>query len=78
MHITYGEIREKLKLVYDAGIVDSSIRSLVKKGYLEQYTDDDGEFSFAVTKKGKEVYDSLDDDPESIFDAFGDSDGNPS
>ena len=78
MHITYGEIREKLKLVYDAGIVDSSLRSLVKKGYLEQYIDPDGGFSFAVTEKGKEVYDSLEDNPESIFDAFGDSDGRTS
>tara|TARA_R100001244_G_scaffold119591_1_gene89202 strand:- start:235 stop:471 length:237 start_codon:yes stop_codon:yes gene_type:complete len=78
MHITYGELREKLKFVYDGKVLDSSIRSLVKKGYLEQYTDPDGGFSFAVTKKGKEVYNSLEDNPESIFDVFGDGDGKPS
>lgn len=77
MHITYNEIREKLKLVYSGDIVDSSIRSLVKKGYLEQYTNEHGEFTFSVTEHGKKVYDSLEDNPESIFDIFGGGNDEP-
>ena len=77
MHITYNEIREKLKLVYSGDIVDASIRSLVKKGYLEQYTNESGEFTFSVTEYGKRAYDSLEDNPESIFDVFGGIDDKP-
>jgi DNA-binding MarR family transcriptional regulator len=65
-------------LVYDGKIIDSSLRSLVKKGYVEQYTDTDGGFSFAVTEEGKKAYSSLDDNPESIFDIFGNSNGSSS
>ena len=78
MHITYAEIRKRLLLVYDGKIIDNSLRSLVKKGYVEQYTDTDGGFSFAVTEEGKKAYSSLDNNPESIFDIFGNSNGSSS
>ena len=78
MDITYNEIREKLRLVFSGDVLNKAIRGLVKKGYLEQYTNQNGEFTFSVTDKGKRAYDSLEDHPESVFDVFGDDDEEPS
>ena len=54
--------------------ISNSIQSLVKRGILEQYTDEDGDFKFQLTDLGlacgKELFKDLD-----LFDGLDEVDG---
>lgn len=45
----------------------SAIESLVKKGLLEQYTNEDGDFAFAVTESGERISQLLEENPELFY-----------
>jgi DNA-binding MarR family transcriptional regulator len=44
-----------------------AVESLVKKGFLEQYTDEHGDFTFAVTESGNRMSQLLEENPELFY-----------
>ena len=58
-------------------VINKAIQNLVNKGILEQYTEEDGNFSFELTKLGKECAEEIFQDPTSLMDFLdeGDEDG---
>ena len=54
--------------------ISNSIQSLVKRGILEQYTDEDGDFKFQLTELGLAIGENMVDDPTSLFDLDEDDD----
>ncbi len=44
------------------------VRSLVQKGLLEQYTDEDGNFKFSLTKEGEKIAEFLFHNPSLLPD----------
>tara|TARA_Y100000310_G_C20526890_1_gene736495 strand:- start:245 stop:409 length:165 start_codon:yes stop_codon:yes gene_type:complete len=44
---------------FDEGIDSASILKLVKKGLVEQFTDENGEFVFELTEIGQRVVDDI-------------------
>lgn len=51
----------------DAETTTLGVRSLVEKGLLEQFTDEDGSFKFALTKQGEKIAEFLHNNPNILF-----------
>ena len=62
-----GFLMQRLSDNFSQDIVNESIRSLVDKGILEQYTDENGDFHFQLTKLGNECAEEIIDDPLAFF-----------
>ena len=58
---------QRLSDQFSPEIVNKSIQGLVNKGILEQYTDEDGNFQFELTKFGNECAEELISDPMGFF-----------
>jgi len=69
-----NSILKSLEGKFPTKIVNEAIQSLVKKGILEQYVEEDGNFSFQLTDFGTECAEEIFQDPMSLFD-FDDLDG---
>ena len=52
---------------YDIKVLNNTVARLVKKGILEQYTDENGEFHFQITKLGIECAEELLKNPEDFI-----------
>ena len=55
-------------------VISKAIQNLVNKGILEQYTDEDGDFSFELTKLGKECAEEIFQNPESLMEFLDEED----
>tara|TARA_R100001244_G_scaffold85335_1_gene65372 strand:+ start:369 stop:605 length:237 start_codon:yes stop_codon:yes gene_type:complete len=55
-------------------VISKAIQSLVNRGILEQYTDEDGDFSFELTKLGKECAEEIFQNPESLMEFLDEED----
>tara|TARA_R110000824_G_scaffold195638_2_gene378496 strand:+ start:1515 stop:1748 length:234 start_codon:yes stop_codon:yes gene_type:complete len=53
---------------YDSEMLNNTVASLVKKGILEQYTDENGEFHFQITKFGIECAEEIVSNPDKFTD----------
>jgi hypothetical protein len=49
-------------------MLNKTVAGLVKKGILEQYTDENGEFHFQITKFGIECAEELVSNPDKFID----------
>jgi uncharacterized GH25 family protein len=56
-----------LKGRFTNDVINNAVQNLVNKGILEQYTDEDGDFSFELTKAGFGYAEELLKDPTSIM-----------
>ena len=57
----------KLSGQYTMDTINKAISDLVRKGILEQYTDENGEFHFNLTEFGLECGEELSKNPESFL-----------
>ena len=55
-------------------VISKAIQNLVNKGILEQYTEEDGNFSFELTKLGKECAEEIFQNPESLMEFLDEED----
>tara|TARA_R110002051_G_scaffold72152_1_gene130490 strand:+ start:158 stop:382 length:225 start_codon:yes stop_codon:yes gene_type:complete len=53
---------------YDPKMLNKTVAGLVKKGILEQYTDENGEFHFQITEFGIECAEELVSNPDKFID----------
>jgi len=63
-----------LKGRFTNDVINKAVQNLVNKGILEQYTDEDGDFSFELTKDGYGYADELLKDPTYIMDFLDEED----
>jgi len=61
-------ILRQTKDKFGSEVANSAISNLVQKGLLEQYTDENGDFRFALTEEGEKVADFLENNPEMLLD----------
>ena len=61
-------IIEQTKKSIDSEATTLGVRSLVQKGLLEQYTDEDGNFKFSLTKEGEKIAEFLFHNPNLLLD----------
>tara|TARA_B100001094_G_scaffold321919_1_gene370450 strand:- start:110 stop:358 length:249 start_codon:yes stop_codon:yes gene_type:complete len=61
-------ILQQTKDKFGSEVTNSAVSNLVQKGLLEQYTDENGDFRFALTEEGEKVADFLESNPEMLFD----------
>ena len=60
---------------YPSEVISQAVSDLVSKGILEQYTGEDGEFHFQLTKFGLECGEELFNDPKSFLDLYEEDEG---
>ncbi len=61
-------ILQQTKDKFGSEVTNSAVSNLVQKGLLEQYTDENGDFRFALTEEGEKVADFLENNPEMLLD----------
>ena len=57
----------KLSGEYTMDVINEAVSGLVRKGILEQYTDENGEFHFNITEFGLKCGEELVKNPESFL-----------
>ena len=62
-------IIKRLNNEYSPEVVNMTIQSLVNKGILEQYTDENGDFQFQLTKLGMDCAEDIIENPDSFLDS---------
>tara|TARA_B100000809_G_scaffold243567_1_gene268677 strand:+ start:152 stop:394 length:243 start_codon:yes stop_codon:yes gene_type:complete len=72
-----NSILKNLEGKFPPEVISEAVQGLVKKGIMEQYTEEDGNFSFQLTEFGVECAEEIFKDPMSLldFDSLDDEDG---
>ena len=66
-----NSILKNLEGTFPTEVVTDAVQGLVKKGIMEQYTEEDGNFSFQLTEFGLECAEEIFKDPMSLLDFDG-------
>ena len=66
--VNIKSILKNLEGKFSPEVISEAMQSLVNKGIMEQYTEEDGNFSFQLTEFGIECSEEIFKDPTSLLD----------